>query len=122
MRRSYFIYILIALCLLASCGVERSLKKAEEHLAIGEYYDAAAMFKKAYQQTPAKNRNERGLYAIKMAKGEDLGTEETVSDGTYDVPAVVLEPVAVNKDNMDEVIIDSGYHLREDVYLNVPAG
>lgn len=68
MRRSYFIYILIALCLLASCGVERSLKKAEEHLAIGEYYDAAAMFKKAYQQTPAKNRNERGLYAIKMAK------------------------------------------------------
>ena len=61
-------------------------------------------------------------YAIKMAKGEDLGTEETVSDGTYDVPAVVLEPVAVNKDNMDEVIIDSGYHLREDVYLNVPAG
>ncbi|MBP8758407.1 MAG: PD40 domain-containing protein, partial [Prevotella sp.] len=68
MRRSYFFYILIALCLLASCGVERSLKKAEEHLAIGEYYDAAAMFKKAYQQTPAKNRNERGLYAIKMAK------------------------------------------------------
>ena len=68
MRRLYFIYIFIALCLFASCGAERSLKKAEEHLAIGEYYDAAAMFKKAYQQTPAKNRDERGLYAVKMAR------------------------------------------------------
>ena len=41
MRRFYIIYIFTALCLFASCGAERSLKKAEEHLALGEYYDAA---------------------------------------------------------------------------------
>ncbi|WP_018462450.1 PorE family type IX secretion system protein [Segatella paludivivens] len=68
MRKFYIIYIYTALCLFASCGAERSLKKAEEHLALGEYYDAATMFRKAYQQTPAKNRNERGLYAVKMAR------------------------------------------------------
>lgn len=68
MRKFYIIYIFTALCLFASCGAERSLKKAEEHLALGEYYDAATMFRKAYQQTPAKNRNERGLYAVKMAR------------------------------------------------------
>ena len=45
--------------------------------------------------------------------------EDDSSDGVNEVPAVVLEPIAVNKSNMDEVIISSGYHLREDVYLNV---
>ncbi len=42
-----------------------------------------------------------------------------VSDGTYIVPGIVLNPVSVTAANMDAVIIDSGFHLREDVYLNV---
>jgi D-xylose transport system substrate-binding protein len=33
---------------------------------------------------------------------------------------VGLEPTAVTAENMDEVIINSGFHLKEDVYLNVP--
>jgi D-xylose transport system substrate-binding protein len=33
---------------------------------------------------------------------------------------VGIEPTAVTADNMDEVIINSGFHLKEDVYLNVP--
>ena len=40
-------------------------------------------------------------------------------DGSYNVPAVMLEPIAVNADNMQEVIINSGFHLKEEVYLNV---
>jgi D-xylose transport system substrate-binding protein len=31
----------------------------------------------------------------------------------------VLEPISVNAENMKEVIIDSGFHFEEDVYLNV---
>lgn len=31
-----------------------------------------------------------------------------------------LDPIAVTKDNIDSVIIDSGFHSYEDVYLNVP--
>ena len=42
-----------------------------------------------------------------------------MSDGTYDIPGIVLEPIAVNKENIDETIIESGFHLREEVYLNV---
>ncbi len=58
-------------------------------------------------------------YAVKLAKGEDIGVSETYQEGAYDIPCVTLEPIKVTKSNMDEVIIDSGFHLREDVYMNV---
>jgi len=57
--------------------------------------------------------------AIKLAKGEDLENTGTINDGIYNIPYIALEPIAVNKYNMGEVIIDSGFHLKEDVYLNV---
>ncbi len=59
--------------------------------------------------------------AVKLAKGQDLNVLETIDDGSNNVPFLKLTPVAVNKDNMDEVIIDGGFHLREDVYLNADA-
>ena len=57
--------------------------------------------------------------AIKLAKGEDLGTDKTMNNGNYDVPYISLEPIPVTKDNIDETIINSGFHSKEDVYLNV---
>ena len=58
--------------------------------------------------------------AIALAKGEEIGEINMyISDGTYEIPGIVLEPVAVYRQNMDETIIESGFHLREDVYLNV---
>lgn len=59
-------------------------------------------------------------YSVKLAKGEDIGVEETVNDGSTDVPYVKLEPIAVNKDNIYKVIIEGGFQREEDVYLNVP--
>lgn len=53
--------------MLASCGIDRNTKKGERHLALGEYYDAAEQFRKAYQATPTKNRDQRGVLAQKMA-------------------------------------------------------
>lgn len=50
-------------------------------------------------------------------EGADVGT---IDDGQYSVPYVAIGPMSVTDDNMDEVIIDSGFHLKEDVYLNVP--
>ena len=60
--------------------------------------------------------------AIALAKGEPItGDDVTVmNDGTYDIPYIGLTPIAVTKDNLDAVIIASGFHLKEDVYLNVP--
>lgn len=58
--------------------------------------------------------------AIALAKGETVeGINMVMSDGTYGISSIVLEPIAVNKDNIDEVIVENGFHLREEVYLNV---
>ncbi len=59
--------------------------------------------------------------AVSLAKGEELkGDEMSVYfDGAKTIPYLKIEPIAVTKDNIDEVIINSGFHLREDVYLNV---
>ena len=59
--------LLAALLLLASCGAERNLKRAEKHLALGEYYDAANEYKQAYRKTEPKRRERRGAIAKKMA-------------------------------------------------------
>ena len=56
--------------------------------------------------------------AVAMAKGEALETEDMIFDGTYYVPYEKLEPIAVTKENMDEVIIGK-FHQKEEVYLNV---
>jgi len=61
---------------------------------------------------------------IALVKGEVISGEDvtTAFDGKSDVPYVKLNPIAVTADNMDDVIIGSGFHLKEDVYLNVPGG
>ena len=43
----------------------------------------------------------------------------TISDGTYDVPYISLDPIAVTKDNMQTQIIDTNFHSEEEVYLNI---
>lgn len=43
------------------------MKRGEKYLAIGEYYDAAAEFKTAYNKTPSKERDKRGERALKLA-------------------------------------------------------
>ena len=58
--------------------------------------------------------------AVALAQGEQVVTEDYMNDGVYNVPYIKLEPVAVTQSNMDEVIIQSGFHLKEDVYLNRP--
>lgn len=59
-------------------------------------------------------------YAVKLARGEEIDVETTINDGAYKVPYVKLEPIAVTKENIDEIIIDGGFQIKEDVYLNVP--
>lgn len=63
--------------------------------------------------------------AVKMAKGEAVvgekvgrTTTKKTQDG-YEVPYWALPPIAVTTENMDDVIIDLGFHLRDEVYLNV---
>lgn len=57
--------------------------------------------------------------AIQLAKGESVETNSTVNNDKIDVPSILLDPVAVNKDNIDDTIIADGFHSKEDVYRNV---
>jgi D-xylose transport system substrate-binding protein len=60
-------------------------------------------------------------YAVKLARGEEIGVTAKIFDGADDVPYVKLEPIAVTRDNIDEVIIEGGFQSKEEVYLNVPS-
>ena len=60
--------IFALLLILSGCGADNYARKAEEFYAIGEYYDAAEEFKKAYSHTPAKEKAKRGERAWKMAE------------------------------------------------------
>ena len=56
------------LLVLTGCGPDNYARKGEEFYAIGEYYDAAEEFKKAYSNTPVKEKEKRGERAWKMAE------------------------------------------------------
>ncbi|WEK55548.1 MAG: D-xylose ABC transporter substrate-binding protein [Candidatus Cohnella colombiensis] len=57
--------------------------------------------------------------AVKMAKGEDVGADKKVNNGKIDVPSILLDPIAVDKSNIDATVIADGFHSKEDVYKNV---
>ena len=63
----YILLLTVAAVTMSSCGADRNLKKGEKYLALGEYYDAADEFKKAYQKTNTKERAKRGLIAERQA-------------------------------------------------------
>lgn len=56
---------------------------------------------------------------VKIAKGEQPDINGSINNGMKDVPSVLIEPVAVDKNNMDDTIIAAGYYPKEDVYANV---
>ncbi len=61
--------------------------------------------------------------AVILAKGEAVedGNLSEYDDGTGRIPYLKIDPVSVTESNINEVIIKSGFHLKEDVYLNVPS-
>ncbi|WP_338044855.1 D-xylose ABC transporter substrate-binding protein [Paenibacillus lignilyticus] len=54
--------------------------------------------------------------AVRMAIGEKVSTVKTVFNKKIDVPAILLEPIAVDRLNMDATIIADGFHQRADIY------
>lgn len=77
-------------------------------------------------------------FAVKIAKGEkyykagdsgqkkendekssDYIATKKIDNGKSLVPYYSLKPVMVTKNNLDSIIIDSGFHTKEEVYLNV---
>lgn len=64
--RSIFLYTLMLL-LTSSCGsVEKSIRRGDAALALGEYAEAAGQYKRAYSRTAPKEKALRGRIAYKM--------------------------------------------------------
>ena len=55
--------------------------------------------------------------AVALAKGEEVKkANQKINNGKVDVPSIILTPIQVDKDNLDKVIIEGGFHTREKVY------
>lgn len=57
-------------------------------------------------------------YTIRLIQGETLDLESR-NNGLADIPTQLIEPVKVTAENMQEVIVDGGFHLADEVYLNL---
>ena len=67
-RRDILPSLFLLLLTLTSCGTESILRKADNSYALGEYYDAAALYKKAYTKTDSKERDKRAERAFKTGE------------------------------------------------------
>lgn len=54
--------------------------------------------------------------SIKLAKNEPVNISNTIFDGTYNVPYYVLEPIGVDRNNIDDTVIKDGFHLKDEIY------
>lgn len=56
------------------------------------------------------------IAAEKLAKHLPPDVNDKVNNGLMDVPSHLLTPVAVDKNNIDQLLVESGYLKRSDVY------
>ena len=65
--KSKYLLLLLAL-VLTGCGTESILRKADRSYSLGEYYEAAALYKKAYAKTRPEDKNLRAERAFMTAE------------------------------------------------------
>lgn len=58
--------------------------------------------------------------AIKLARGEPVESSETIDNGFKQVPAILLEPIPVSKENILSTVVKDGYHPLEKICASVP--
>lgn len=58
--------------------------------------------------------------AVDLAEGKEAPANDTFNDGKHNVPYYRIMPVMVDNNNMNEIIIESGFHAKKDVYRNIP--
>jgi len=60
--------------------------------------------------------------AVGMAKGEKVIANDTIYNEYESIPYLKLDAYVVDLDNMETVIIKSGFHRKEDIYRNITNG
>lgn len=70
---------------------------------------------------PIKRLAEQAVaVALAMARDETPVGNAEMYNGKRNVPALLLEPIPVARDNIMETIVKSGFHRMEDIYRDVP--
>lgn len=58
--------------------------------------------------------------AIKLARGEKIATTDTIDNGRKQVPAILLEPIAVDRNNLLDTVVKDGYQTLEQICAGLP--
>ena len=54
--------------------------------------------------------------AVKVARDEPLAPNAVVYNGFYDVPSILLESIPVHRKNLNETVIQDGFHSYEAIF------
>ncbi|PJG83258.1 D-xylose ABC transporter substrate-binding protein [Caviibacterium pharyngocola] len=54
--------------------------------------------------------------AVTLAKGDKPQTNSELNNGLKTVPAYLLDPIVVNKDNIESTVIKDGFHTKDAIY------
>jgi D-xylose transport system substrate-binding protein len=58
--------------------------------------------------------------AVHLAKGEKIDADGTMSNGKIKVPAIMLKPVLVTKDNIKATVVKDGFQTLKDINQALP--
>ena len=58
--------------------------------------------------------------AVALAKKQPTGATRTVNNGRIDVPSILIEPIAVDKQNIDSTVVKDGFQARDKIYKDSP--
>ena len=65
----FYLYLLLSSLLLVGCTpVEHIIKRGDNALAVGEYAEAAGLYKNAYQRLLPKDKERRAQLSLQMGK------------------------------------------------------
>ena len=63
-----------------------------------------------------KLANKAAEIAVELGKNEKVEANAELSNGLKNVPAYLLDPIAVDKRNINETVIKDGFHTKESIY------
>jgi len=58
--------------------------------------------------------------AVLLARGEKPVADDSIDDGSFQVPYVKFQPILVKRDNLVQTVIRDGFHTYDEVFRNVP--
>jgi D-xylose transport system substrate-binding protein len=60
--------------------------------------------------------------AVRLARRQVVIARDSVNNGKLDVPAILSETYAVDKENLEATVIKDGFHTRDEIYRGIGGG